>query len=68
MSDLHGDLPDNVKPCELVLICGDISPLNIQSNHTKMRRWMLNEFLPWTTQLPCDKVLFIAGNHKINKF
>lgn len=63
MSDLHGDLPEMVEPCELVLICGDISPLKIQSGKTKMRRWLFNKFLPWASQLPCDKVLFIAGNH-----
>lgn len=28
-----------------------------------MRRWLFNEFLPWATLLPCDKVIFIAGNH-----
>lgn len=63
MSDLHGDLITNIEPCELMLICGDISPLRIQGNHYKMRRWMTNEFLPWATKLPCNKVLFIAGNH-----
>lgn len=66
LSDLHGTLlpiEDYFEPCELVCICGDISPLNIQANHHKMRRWMVNKFLPWATLLPCDKVLFIAGNH-----
>lgn len=30
LSDLHGNLIDNIEPCELVLICGDISPLKYQ--------------------------------------
>lgn len=68
MSDLHGDLITDIEPCELMLVCGDISPLRIQGSKSKMRRWMTNKFLPWATKLPCDKVLFIAGNHKINKF
>lgn len=65
MSDLHGTLlpVEDIKPCELVCICGDISPLNIQINHRKMRKWLVNEFKPWCESLPCDKVLFIAGNH-----
>lgn len=66
MSDLHGDLPEYVEPCELIIISGDISPLKIQSGNTKMRRWLSNKFLPWATKLPCDKVLFIAGNHDLS--
>lgn len=66
LSDIHGTLlpvEDYFEPCELVCICGDISPLNIQGNHKKMRKWMREEFKPWCESLPCDKVLFIAGNH-----
>ena len=66
MSDLHGTLlpvNDYFKPCELVCICGDISPLHIQLNHRKMRKWLKEEFKPWCEALPCDKVIFIAGNH-----
>lgn len=66
LSDLHGTLlpvEDYFKPCDLVCICGDISPLNIQANHKKMRKWLVNEFKPWCESLPCDKVIFIAGNH-----
>lgn len=65
LSDLHGDLLpiDVFEPCELVCICGDISPLNIQGNYEKMRNWLKNTFKPWCEALPCDKVVFIAGNH-----
>jgi len=65
MSDLHGTLLpiEEIQPCELVCICGDISPLNIQANHRKMRHWLINTFKPWCESLPCDKVIFIAGNH-----
>lgn len=66
ISDLHGTLlpiEDYFESCELVCICGDISPLEIQANSNKMRRWLFNYFLPWATLLPCEKVIFIAGNH-----
>lgn len=66
LSDLHGTLlpvEDYFEPCELVCICGDISPLNIQANHKKMRKWLVNDFKPWCESLPCNKVIFIAGNH-----
>lgn len=67
LSDCHGLLLpiEEFKPCELVCICGDISPLSIQANHKKMRKWLIKEFKPWCESLPCDKVIFIAGNHKI---
>lgn len=65
MSDLHGSLPraNTFQECEVVFICGDISPLNIQANHRKMRKWLVDEFKPWCESLPCNKVIFIAGNH-----
>lgn len=66
LSDLHGTLlpvEDYFEPCDLVCICGDISPLNIQANHRKMRKWLKDMFKPWCESLPCDKVIFIAGNH-----
>lgn len=69
LSDLHGTLlpvEDYFEPCELVLICGDIVPLNIQANSRKTRQWLVNNFKPWCESLPCDKVVFIAGNHDLH--
>lgn len=65
MSDLHGDLPrvETFEECEVAFICGDISPLNIQANDKKMKKWLAGTFKPWCEALPCDKVYFIAGNH-----
>lgn len=68
MSDLHGDLPrvDPLEEYEVMFICGDISPLNIQSNSRKIRKWLLKVFKPWAEALPCNKVFFIAGNHDLH--
>lgn len=65
MSDLHGSLipTSEFTPCEVMFICGDISPLNIQANDRKMKRWLAGTFKPWCEALPCNKVFFIAGNH-----
>lgn len=63
MSDLHGYLPKDVKECELVCICGDIFPLDIQHNLSLSELWFTSEFLPWANKLPCNKVLLVAGNH-----
>ena len=67
MSDLHGYLPE-INACELVLICGDIVPLSAQGSSRYTSRWYKRAFKTWAESLPCDKVIFIAGNHKILKF
>ena len=35
ISDIHGDLPI-IDPCDVLCICGDIVPLEIQRNYTKL--------------------------------
>lgn len=67
MSDLHGDLPE-IKSCDLVLICGDSVPLNVQASTNGTKKWYKNKFKTWADNLPCEKVIFIAGNHEIFKF
>lgn len=64
MSDLHGYLPE-INPCELVLICGDIVPLSAQGSSRHTSRWYERAFKTWAESLPCDKVIFIAGNHEL---
>lgn len=65
ISDLHGYLPE-LKPCELVLICGDSVPLEYQASSKKTKKWYDTTFRKWVGELPCDKVLFIAGNHELH--
>ena len=43
MSDLHGNLID-IEPCDTLLLCGDISPLNIQKDYIQMTKWFFNDF------------------------
>lgn len=64
MSDLHGYLPE-VEPCDLVLICGDIVPLEYQGSSNKTNKWFNKTFRDWTEQIDCKKILFIAGNHEL---
>ena len=70
ISDLHGNLItypstywEGLEECEVLFICGDIIPLNIQFNSEKSLEWLTKEFKPWAEALPVEKVLFIAGNH-----
>lgn len=62
ISDLHGNLID-IEPCDLLLICGDISPLEIQRDYIQMTKWFFNEFQKWIMNLPCDRVILTPGNH-----
>lgn len=62
ISDLHGNLID-IEPCDILLICGDISPLNIQIDYIQMIKWIFNEFKTWIELLPCKQVVMTPGNH-----
>lgn len=62
ISDLHGYLPE-VETCDLLCICGDISPLEIQRDHIKMTKWIFDEFQKWIANLPCSHVILVPGNH-----
>lgn len=62
MSDLHGNLIDPGK-CNILLLCGDISPLDKQRDHMQMFKWIFNEFVDWVNTLDCQKVFLTPGNH-----
>ena len=70
ISDLHGMLPlypsdywKDLNDCEILFICGDILPLRIQFDMVESKRWLIEEFKMWASNLPVEKVYFIAGNH-----
>ena len=67
MSDIHGKLIEVKEKADLFIICGDISPLNIQSFTISMTNWLELEFIPWINSLPYkgenSKCILIAGNH-----
>ena len=65
ISDLNGNLPNQSEFVEgdVLCICGDIVPLDLQSNDVKSIAWFCAEFIPWTDKLPFKKVIVIFGNH-----
>lgn len=70
ISDLHGNLIQypstywkGLEECEILFICGDILPLQIQYNMKESKNWLISEFKLWAQDLPVEKVYFIAGNH-----
>lgn len=65
ISDLHGFLPE-LKPCDLVIICGDSVPLEFQMSSQRTKKWYANTFAEWADNLSCEKVIFIAGNHELH--
>lgn len=62
MSDPHGKLP-KIEKCDILGICGDIFPLQIQNKSFPSAIWFEREFVPWALNVPCEKVILIAGNH-----
>lgn len=62
ISDLHGNLIE-IEPCDTLLICGDISPVDIQRDYIQMTNWFFNDFYEWIYFLPCDYVILTPGNH-----
>lgn len=67
ISDLHGYLPKyQFENVEVLLICGDIIPLNIQSNMPASKTWFDTTFRSWAESLNVEKIIFIAGNHDIS--
>ena len=63
MSDMHGYLPKDVEECDVVCICGDVVPLEYQSDMVRSISWLHLKFFPWINSLHCDKVIMIPGNH-----
>ena len=63
-SDTHGQYDFKIEPCDMVLIGGDIVPLEIQKDSNACEEWLKSFFIPWCSSLPSEKVIFIAGNHK----
>ena len=65
-SDLHGHLPDNMKPFDLLMICGDVIPLN-SSHYYGQEGFFKGKFMDWIKSLPYktpwSKVIYVPGNH-----
>lgn len=65
ISDLHGHLPimAAMPEAEVLCICGDLCPTNIDRDYDRSLAWFLRKFIPWVEQLPYEKVFLTFGNH-----
>jgi predicted phosphodiesterase len=64
LADLHGYLPPDVPPADLLLLAGDLVPTR---NHDVLyqARWLDTDFRAWLAGLPVRKVVAVAGNHDL---
>lgn len=63
ISDLHGYLPEIRYEVDILCICGDIVPCNIQYNYDESLEWLQNDFYNWIKKSPVKNVVMIWGNH-----
>lgn len=61
ISDTHGQ-PIKIPECDLLLHCGDISPM-IDHSPEFQKQWFYDHFLPELKALPAKQIVFIGGNH-----
>lgn len=70
-ADLHGALPEpgksplegGIPECDLLLIAGDVCPVNDSHEPKVQRSWIRKTFFPWLESLPAEHIIWIAGNH-----
>ena len=63
ISDLHGKLEFDLDPVDIILIAGDILPLNIQEYTKPSMKWIKNTFIPWCESKDAEKIILVGGNH-----
>jgi Icc-related predicted phosphoesterase len=59
IADLHGHVPADVPPCDLLLIAGDLGPDDPREGAV----WLEQELVPWLERQPAAEVAAVAGNH-----
>ncbi len=62
ISDLHGHLPRDLPAGDVLVIGGDVCPIN-DHDVGFQARWLRDELYPWIDSLPHAEVVWIAGNH-----
>ena len=68
ISDLHGQINFDVKSCDVLCICGDILPLDIQMNSRASKKWLREKFLTWCLKQDAEIIILVGGNHDFYLF
>ncbi|HEY5977773.1 MAG TPA: metallophosphoesterase [Solirubrobacterales bacterium] len=61
-ADLHGYLPE-IEPCDLLLIAGDVCPIEGSHEVGDQLAWLQRSFRPWLGAQPAAEIAWVAGNH-----
>lgn len=59
IADLHGQLPAETPECDLLLIAGDLAPLDDRP----AAGFLAEQLEPWLRRQPAREIVAIAGNH-----
>ena len=61
-SDFHGYLPKDIPECDLLLIGGDVCPVQ---NHSRQYQaaWLRSTFSDWLKEQPAKWIMGVGGNH-----
>lgn len=62
ISDLHGNLPDDLPGGDVLVVGGDVCPITDHEIGFQAR-WLRDELYPWMDSLPHAEIVWIAGNH-----
>ncbi len=62
LSDMHGQLPNDLPPCDLLLLAGDLTPVK---NHglAFQAEWLDGPFRAWLRARQARQIIGVAGNH-----
>jgi len=55
ISDLHGNIPPDLEPCDLLIVSGDLTASD--------QEYQYFEVFTWLDRQPCKEKVLIAGNH-----
>ncbi len=61
-SDFHGTFPE-IPECDLLLIAGDVCPVDAPHDVITQRNWMRHVYRPWLEGVPAKEIVWISGNH-----
>lgn len=63
-ADLHGHFP-KIPECDLLLIAGDVCPIDQSHGVDHQRHWLREAYFPWLEKMSkvAKDIVWIAGNH-----
>src|SRR5690348_12012006 len=62
-ADAHGALPKIREECDLLLIGGDVCPVDQSHEPAHQRNWLRTVFSDWLHEQPAKNIVWIGGNH-----